>query len=385
MRVLHVTTIDLTAFCFLRTTLRSLREAGHEVALACKFERFSEELEEVTDQLFPVEIPRRIRPLQDLRALWGLWKVIRAYRPDIVHTYTSKAGLLGRLAATVARVPIVVHTIYELPQNSTTSVWTQRFYRALETLAAGWCHHMTTISRVNQKQILKERICRPDRLTLIPVGLALENYVPSTEREVVRQGWDLPADAIVLGMAGRLEAAKGHSDLLQALAFLAPSHPRLHLVLMGTGHLLPALTEQVRTLGICRRVHFLGWVDDLVSDIAALDIFVLSSRYEGLGVVLLEALALGVPVVSTRVGGTQDFVDDGVTGLFSPPNDPTALAQAIEQMMGNPEQARRMAQAGREKVFQEYDVREADQRTLDLYHTLYSRMFDNKTSQGGRL
>ncbi len=368
-----MTTIDLTAHCFLRSTLQALRDTGHEAALACKFERFREELEQVTDRVYPVEIPRRIRPLQDFRAFVELLKVIRAYRPDILHTYTSKAGLLGRLAAFIMRVPVIVHTIYELPQNSTSSVWTKRFYWALEKLAASWCHHLITISRVNQEQILRERICRSGRLSLIPVGLSLDDYIPKRSRDEVRHAWDLPKDSIVLGMAGRLEPVKGHSDLLQAFALLAPRYPRLHLVLMGTGYLLPQLEDQVNALGLGQRVHFLGWVEDLVSHMAALDFFVLSSRYEGLGVVLLEALVLGIPVVSTRVGGTQDIVDDGVTGLFSAPNEPTALAQAISRLMDDPEQARRMAQAGREKVLHEYDARKTDRKTIELYHRLFAQ------------
>ncbi|MBS2040203.1 glycosyltransferase family 4 protein [bacterium] len=362
LRTLHVTTIDLTAHCFLRTGFDLLRSQGHEVALACNFQQFQQELADHTDRMFQIKIPRQIQPLQDLRSLAQLIRVIRLYRPQILHSHTSKAGFIARLAGRLCDLPLVVHTIHELPQNATRSRLKKTVYWAMEKLAAGWCDHLITVSRVNQKQILDEKICRPEKLSLIPGGLALENY-----RTRGPAPWSLPPDAIVMGMAGRLEAAKGHSDLLQAMARLAPANPRLHLVLMGSGHLREQLEQQRDELGLSERVHFLGWVEDLISAVAALDLFVLSSHYEGLGVVLLEALALGRPVVSTRVGGTQDIIEDGVTGLFAPAHDPMGLAETIQRLLDDPALAARLAAAGQQKVHRHYSAREADQKVLDLY------------------
>ncbi|MBN9416386.1 MAG: glycosyltransferase family 4 protein [Candidatus Eremiobacteraeota bacterium] len=368
LRTLHVTTIDLTAHCFLRSTFDLLRRQGHEVALACDFQQFQSELTEHTDRMFQVKIPRQIRPFQDLRGLAQMIRVIRLYKPDLLHSHTSKAGFTARLAARLCDVPLVVHTIHELPQNATRSRLKKTLYWAMEKLAAGWCDHLITVSRVNREQILRERICRPEKLSLIPGGLQLQNY----------QGggvipWTLPADAIVMGMAGRLEAAKGHEDLLRAFARLAPQNPRLHLVVMGTGHLRGQLEQLRDDLGLQERAHFLGWVEDLVSAMAALDLFVLSSHYEGLGVVLLEALALGRPVVSTRVGGTQDIIEDGVTGLFAPAHDPAGLARAVQRLLDDPALAARLAAAGKEKVWRDYSAVDADQKVLELYLRLTGR------------
>jgi glycosyltransferase involved in cell wall biosynthesis len=374
LRILHVTTIDLTAYCFLRNTFCQLREAGHEVALACTFERFQEELSEVSDRLFPISIPRRIRPFSDLRALFQLMRVLSIYRPDIIHTYTSKAGFLGRLAARLMRVPTIVHTIYELPQNSTSSRSLKAFYRTLERWAASWCHAQITISGVNRDQILREQICAPENLSLIPMGLAMGKYVPPRTTEEVRSAWGLPDGAIVIGTVGRLEPVKGHSDLLKAFARLSPHDPRLHLVIIGSGYLRERIEEEVKTLGLSARVNVLGWVDELVPHIAALDIFGLASHYEGLSVVLLEALALGVPVVTTRVGGTQDIIEHNVTGVFAPAKDPGGFARALDQLLRDPAAAKRMAENGRRKVRREYDARKADEKTLELYYHLSSQV-----------
>jgi len=368
--MLHITTIDLTAFCFLRTKFKHFRRHGYEVALATTFGRFREDLEPCCDFCFGVEIPRRIRPWQDFKALLQLIAVIRGYRPDVVHTYTSKAGLLGRLAARICRVPLIVHTIYELPQNSTSRPWLKKLYWALEKLAALWGHHFVTISQVNVEQILEERICPAANLSLIREGIELERYRPQVTASEIRARWGLPPDAKILGIAARLEPAKGHRDLLQAFSLLSERHPELHLMIMGTGELEEALQAEVVRMNLQERIHFLGWVEDLVSCIAALDLFVLSSHYEGLGLVLLEALAVNVPVVSTRVGGTQDIIEDGVTGLFAPPHNPGALAQTIERLLLDPGMAQRLAQAGRSRVEQDFRSQMADLLSLELYQRL---------------
>lgn len=373
MRTLHLTTVDLTAFCFLRSWFRHLRAHGHEVALACDFQRFQEPLAQDCDQLFQVAIPRRIRPWQDLRAFLRLLGLMRRYRPEVVHTHTSKAGFLGRLAARLCGVPLVLHTIHELPQNAARNPWIQGLYRGLEQLAAHWCHHLITVSEVNRKQILAERICDPEKLSFIREGLELERYRPAIPGVEMRRSWGLPDRARVLGMAARLEPAKGHHDLLMAFQTLAAGHPDLHLVLMGTGLLEAELRARVNESGLTSRVHFLGWVEDLVSAIAALDMFVLSSHYEGLGIVLLEALALGVPTVSTRVGGTQDILVHEVYGLFAEPHHPSDLARQIERFLENPAWARELARAGQHYVHREFRAEVADARMLELYLKLQGR------------
>ena len=371
MRTLHITTVDLTAFCFLRSWFRHLRAQGHEVALACQFERFREPLAQDCDRLFPLSIPRRIRPLQDLLALGQLIRLIRAYRPEVVHTHTSKAGFLGRLAARLCGVPLILHTIHELPQNAARSPRVRALYRWLEQVAATWSHHLITVSEINLRQILSERICPPEKLTFIREGLELDLYVPQVDKFELRRRWGLPPGARVLGMAARLEPAKGHRDLLEAFRRLCSDRPDLHLVLMGTGHLGPQLQQQVHELGLGDRVHFLGWVEDLISSIAALDIFVLSSHYEGLGIVLLEALALGIPTVSTRVGGTQDILVHERYGLFADPHDPAGLAKQVERFLADPEWARSLARAGQAYVRREFRAEVADARMLQLYERLW--------------
>lgn len=365
MKTLHVTTIDLTAWCFLRSWFRRLRTEGHEVVVACTVERFREDLEKDGARVIHLPIPRRIEPLKDLQALINLYKLFKRERPDVVHTHTSKAGFLGRLAARLAGVPLILHTIHELPQNAVRSRKAKLVYRLLEKVAARWAHHLVTVSYANERQILQERICPPTRLTTIREGLELEKYVPTQTPAEIRRRYGIPADAILIGTAARLEHAKGYPYLLEAFEIIRQQRPDAWLLCAGTGHLEGELRAKAGP-----QVVFTGWVDDLVSTMAAYDVFVLSSLYEGLGIVLLEAMALGRPVVSTAVGGTTDVVVDGQTGYLVPARDPHALAQKTLELLEQPAGAQAFGRAGRERVEREFRAEVADDAMLALYRGL---------------
>lgn len=168
----HITTVDLTAYCFLRSWFTRLRSQGHRVTLITTVEKFRDELEVVTDELIHIPIPRRIEPSGDIRALLALTAQLRKLRPDFVHTHTSKAGLLGRLAARLSgRSTRLIHTIHELPQNAANSAVMKNFYWLVEKAAALLANHLVTVSEVNARQILGERICSPGKLTVVPNGI----------------------------------------------------------------------------------------------------------------------------------------------------------------------------------------------------------------------
>jgi len=365
VKTLHVTTIDLTAWCFLRSWFRRLRAEGHEVVVACTVERFREDLESDGARVIDVPISRRIRPREDFRALIALYRLFKKERPDVVHTHTSKAGFIGRLAARLAGVPLILHTIHELPQNSVRSRKAKFVYRILERLAALWAHHLVTVSYANQRQILAERICPPGKLTTIREGLELEKYVPAQPAQDVRARLGIPPNALVIGTAARLEPAKGYGYLLEAFESIRGAHPDAWLVCAGTGHLEQELRGKAGP-----QVIFTGWVDDLVSTMASYDVFVLSSLYEGLGIVLLEAMALSRPVVSTAVGGTTDVVVDGETGYLVPARDPQALVSRVLQLLEDPDRRAAFGKAGRERVEREFRAEVADDGMLALYQKL---------------
>ncbi len=373
LKALYVTTIDLTPYCFMRSWFETLTRRGAQVTLACTVERFRDELEATGAQVLHLPIARRLSPLEDLASLLDLVYLMRRVRPDVVHTATSKAGFLGRLAARLTGVPLVVHTIYELPENSTSSPWVRGFYWALEFLAARLAHHLVTISEPNRRQILAERICTSRKLTLIPEGLDLARYQASRSASQVRAELGIPQDAPLVVSVGRLEPAKGHADLLAAFRRVVDRFPQARLAIVGRGYLESELRALCQTLGIQDRVMFLGFREDLLDLVGACDVFALASLYEGQGVATMEAMAMSRPTVCTGVGGVTDVVVEGETGYMVPPRDPKRLAERLVELLCDPQKAQTMGHAGRRRAEEDFRVEDTNRKLLCLYQNLLSR------------
>ena len=189
----------------------------------------------------------------------------------------------------------------------------------------------------------------------------------------MRRRLGVPDDAAVIGLVARFRPSKDHATLLRAFARLAPDYPRLHLALVGDGPLEPTLRRLAAELGVADRVVFAGPVPGALRPQIAFDVAVLSSTAEGFPNVVVEALAAGVPVVATDVGGVRDSVEDGRTGLLVPPRDPEALAQAVARLLADPAQASCYAEAGRDRVWQDFRQDAVVERLIDLYSTLVRR------------
>jgi glycosyltransferase involved in cell wall biosynthesis len=266
-------------------------------------------------------------------------------------------------------VPLLVHTIHDLPQNYARRPIVKWIYRELERRAARLCDHVFTTSETNLEQIVAEGIAKRQDVSIVRPGLEMHLFSNVKSREEQRRLWGVPNDVPLIGMVARLEPAKDQDSLLRAFASLL--HPTAQLVITGRGHREAPLRQLAQELGIAKRVLFTGWVENQLDAINALDLFVLSSHYEGLGVVLLEALALRVPVISTLVGGTRDVLRHNETGLLVPPRNPVALAAAIDEMLTHPERARALAEAGRVDVLQRYLVENSNREQYAVYERLW--------------
>lgn len=366
LKTVHVTTIDLTAWCFLRTWFQTLRREGHEVVLVTSPGPFSSKLREEGVRVVHIPIPRSISPLRDLVSLVRLAGFFLRHRPDVVHTHTSKAGFVGRLAAWIARVPLVLHTMHEPPHNAASGV-TRRLYIWAERMASRWAHHVITVSYANEKEILARRLVPGEKLTVIREGLDLSRYPRLEDRREAIRPLGIADDVPVVGMVGRLETAKGHTYLLKAAQLLQVRHPGVRVVIVGGGQLRETLEAEAVALQVTDCVTFTGFRDDMPSLMQGFDIFTLPSLWEGLGIVLLEAMAYERPVVASRVGGVQDVVVPGETGLLVPARSPEALADAIGALLLDRERAAEMGRAGYQRLVREFRDDVANGRMLDLY------------------
>jgi glycosyltransferase involved in cell wall biosynthesis len=296
-------------------------------------------------------LQRPVNPYLDTRALVRLYDVIRRFRPDIVHTHSSKAGFLGRLAARFTGVRRIIHTPHGHVFHGYYGPTTTRLFIALERLAARFTERIVVLTDAEAEQHLAVGIGRREQFVRIPSGVNLQEVrAGAGAASQVRRDLGI-SDAIpLIGTVSRLTPIKGLRHLIAAMPEILRQCPDVQLALAGDGEDRPALERLAAELGISRRVHLLGFRRDPAAVTAALDVFVLPSLNEGQGRVLVTAMALGVPVVATRVGGVPEVVEDGSQGLLVPPGDPQALSQAVGLLLRDKGRAAALGDSGRRRA-----------------------------------
>lgn len=287
---------------------------------------------------------RQINPWKDMLALWRLTQLLRQERPAIVHTHTSKAGVLGRLAAWAAGVPTIVHTPHGHVFYGHFGRLRSWIFLQLERALSPLTDRLIGLTEAERRDHLERGVGSPERFAVIPSGIDLERFGRARERRETPEWFGCPPGSIVVGSIGWLTDIKGHRVLVDAAAAVTRTCPALHVVIVGSGDQQDALERQARELGISDAVHLLGHREDVERCLAGFDCFVLPSFNEGMGRALVEAMAAGLPVIASRVGGIPALIDDGSNGLLVPAGDSGALADAIGLVIHDPERA---AQLGR--------------------------------------
>ncbi len=319
-------------------------------------------------------LTRSISPIRDLAALRQLLVWFRLERPDIVHTHTSKAGALGRLAAHLAGVPVVVHTPHGHVFYGHFGRVTSWSFLQLERLLAKGTTWMIALTEAERDEHLARGVGRADRFAVVPSGIDLARFRQAGDRVGRRpEGFNCPPDAVVVGSVGWLTPVKGHRVLLEAVDLLRQQWPRLHLVIVGDGPLRDDLERLARERGMADAVRLLGVRTDVPDCLAGMDIFVQPSLNEGMGRALVEAMAAGRPVVASRVGGIPTVVQDRKTGLLVPPDDPAALARAIEELLRKPDWAKELGAAARASIGERFG-QEAMVRAIESVYEQASRI-----------
>jgi glycosyltransferase involved in cell wall biosynthesis len=294
---------------------------------------------------------RRLSPWHDAVATFRLWRAIRDGGYDIVHTHSSKAGILGRVAARLAGTPVIVHTAHGWSFNRHQPWHLNRLYVWLERLCARFSDAIVVVGRSNREEGLALRVGRPEQYRLIRSGIEVEAYRDvRISREQARARLGLPRDSFVIGSVGRLCEQKAPLDLLAAFARVARSRPEARLAFVGDGPQRAELESAIAREGLEGRVHVAGLRRDVPELLRAFDVFALASHWEGLPRVFPQAMAAGLPIVATRVDGAPDAVVPGENGWLVEVGDIEGLATRLGALAADPAAARRMGEAGRERV-----------------------------------
>ena len=281
--------------------------------------------------------------LRDIRALITLYGIMKRENASIVHTHTAKAGFLGRLAARLACVPVVVHTYHGHVLHSYYGSLTTSLLRGMERALARITDRMIAVSEQVKSELMTYGIGSADQIVVIPLGFDLEPFLDgAAHRGAFRRGLGLDDNVLLIGIVGRLFPIKNHHLFLDAAAQVASEDDAARFVIVGDGILRRELEEHTRRLGLADRVIFTGWRHDLPRIYADLDVLVVSSKNEGTPVSAIEAMASGCPVVATRVGGLPDLVKHGETGYLVPSEDAAALANGILHLLRHRECAQRL-------------------------------------------
>lgn len=331
-----------------------------------------------------ISMRREIAPISDLKALIEIYRILRTLRPVIANMSTPKMGLVGGLAAWLARVPHRIYTLRGL-RYETTHLWKRLLLKWCERAACGAAHHVLCISRSVRDSVLRDRLTRPDKAIILDrrgsEGIAIPPPGQKNDDEALRRRIGIPVGGRVLGFVGRLTRDKGVRELVECVKILNQEGRQVHLLLLGEferGDPVDSATEQwIRSDPGC---HWLGFVPEPGPYFKLMDVFVLPTYREGLPKVLLEAAVAGTPVVSTRVSGVVDIIEDGRTGLLVPSGDPVQLAGAVRRLLCNGALANRLSVAAKTLVKEEFDNSVYLERIANMFASLAGNQDSHRSS-----
>ena len=345
-----------------------LRERGHEVRIV-SLTPLGEMGARARAAGLTTESLEMRRGFPDPRGLTRLVRLVRAWRPAVLHSHMLHANLMARAVRLFAPIPAVVSTIHNIYEGGRVRMLGYR-------LTNGLVDHITIISQAAADRFIRDRIVPPGLLEVVPNGVDTDRYrgVPAGTRERLRRSLDLGTEFAWLAV-GRFEAAKDYPNMLHAFGQVRARRPDAVLLLVGRGSLQPETEALARSLGLEGSVRFVGTREDVPEFMTVADGYVMSSAWEGMPMVLLEAAAAGLPIVATSVGGNLEVVRDEVTGFLVPASDHEALGAAMLRLMALPEAERRaMGARGHDHVRQHYGLA----RVVDRYEAAYREVLRRK-------
>lgn len=319
-------------------------------------------------------LERPINFFRDFLALFEIYNFIKKYNIDIVHTHSSKAGIIGRLAAKLTKAKIIIHTVHGWPFNDYQSFPSRTFFLCLERFVAQFTDALIVVSYSDREKGLRNHIGNKNKYLLIRYGINLNEF--SANDRDIKEELGLDKDDLVVGMIACFKPQKSPRDFIK-LAYLVNKAIRdVKFILIGDGVLRKDIERLILKLKLQKQVSLLGWRNDIPAILSALDIFVLTSLWEGLPITVLEAIASFKPVLATDTGGISEIIQEGNTGFLVPPGDMNNMAEKLKMLLGDENLRRRIAQKAKNSLNSDFTIEHMAGNTQDLYEHLAGRHMD---------
>ena len=387
VRVLHV--LEATIGGTKRhgyTLATGLDSSTFDVAVACPLVRseaqgdtsFVSDLREAGIPVLPVPMIRAVRPWQDARAAGILYRLVRRGQFDIIHTHSSKAGILGRVVGRMATGAKIIHSPQGFYFLGSTGLG-RKFYLSLERYAGRLTDRLVALSASERDVAIKYGVASEDRIALIENGVNAREIQQRAQDSPDRAAFGIPQNAPLVGTLARFIPQKAPEDTLAVIQRLHASLPDAHFLWIGHGGPQEsAIRAQAAALGLSEQVHFLGYRADALGLVRLLDVFLLTSRWEGMPFSILEAMALAKPIVATAAVGTSDILEHNRTGMLAPVGDVESLATHVHELLRNSARAQELGESALHAV----ETRFSRQRMLDLTGELYLSVLHNTPPAG---
>lgn len=339
---------------------------GNSANISQSNRKFLDKFKDRTIQVGSMQ--REINPLKDLGALLKLYRIFRQGDFDLVQTHTAKAGILGRLAARLAKVKKIVHCSHGHNFYGYFGFWGSKLVITLERFFDRYSDKFIALTELEKSDLVNYRVTDVKKVVVVQSGLEMEKYsYPATGTARLKEELKIPLSAPVVGMVSRIEQVKGPLYLVEAAKIVIANQPEVKFLVVGEGSLRKNMEERCVALGLGSSFVFTGWREDVEQLLGIIDVLVLPSLNEAVGRTILEAAACGVPAVASRVGGVPEIVKDQITGMLVPPQDAGTLAKAVIDLLVDRGKRDRLGRAARDWVIEKFTAKEMVQSITKLY------------------
>jgi glycosyltransferase involved in cell wall biosynthesis len=382
MKILHICAIGATAKVLLKPQIDYLLSRNLSVEVACSPDSDVEKLQQQGYTIHPISIDRKISPFLNLKSIYALVNLIRKHQYDLVHVHTPIAAVLGRISAKIAGVKRIVYTSHGLPFHDQSSPKEYTLYSNVEKFTALLTDLILSQNHEDIATAKKIGLCPPEKIAYLGNGVDIDRFnrdsLDPTHQTQLRKSLGIPDTAnFVVGTIGRLTRKKGSGYLVEATAKLVSQFPNLHVLIIGAElttdpePFASEIIERIHALGVEKNITLTGRRQDIPEVLGLLDIFTLPTfTHEGLPRSILEAMSMSLPVVATNIRGCREAVVHGNTGSIVPHQNSEKLAEALAELLSNPDLRQAYGQAGRQRIETEYDERFVFQRLSEYYQKI---------------